>query len=161
MEKKRITLFIFLLIILFAAFGATVDTSSNNPTFKARLAGSKELPPVQTKAHGEVTFQLNNKRDKLTYNVIIWNIRDITGASIHQGKPDQSGPPVADLFTEPKTVDISGNFLADGVIEAYMLVGPLKGKSLDSLVQLMKTGEAYINVYTKGHPEGEVRGQIE
>jgi hypothetical protein len=108
LEKKRLKLFFFLLIILFATFGATVDTSFNNPTFKARLVGSKELSPVQIKAHSEVTFQLNDERDKLTNNVIIFNIQDIAGANIHQGKPDQSGPSMVDLFTEPKTVDISG-----------------------------------------------------
>ena len=162
MERKQVKLFFFLLIILFATFGATVDTSFNNPAFKARLVGGKELPPVQTKAHGEVTLQLNNGRDKLTYNVIISNIKDITGAYIHQGKKDQqSGPTVVDLFNEPKREDISGTFLADGVIEADMLIGPLKGKSLDSLIQLMEAGEAYINVYTKDHPQGEIRGQIE
>jgi hypothetical protein len=66
-----------------------------------------------------------------------------------------------DLFNEPKREDISGTFLGDGVIEADMLIGPLKGKSLDSLIQLMEAGEAYINVYTKDHPQGEIRGQIE
>ena len=160
MEGKRVKPVSFLLIILFVTLGAAVYTS-NNPAFTARLAGSKELPPVQTKAHGEVTLQLNNGRDKLTYNVIISNIKDITGAYIHQGEKDQSGPIVVDLFNEPKREDISGTFLGDGVIEADMLIGPLKGKSLDSLIQLMEAGEAYINVYTKDHPQGEIRGQIE
>jgi len=40
------------------------------------------------------------------------------------------------------------------------LIGPLKGKSVNVLIELMEAGEAYVNIQTKKHPDGEIRGQI-
>jgi hypothetical protein len=67
---------------------------------------------------------------------------------------------VINLFAEPKREDVSGTLLAEGKAEPYLLIGPLKGKSLHSLIQLIEAGEAYVNIQTKKHPDGEIRGQI-
>jgi hypothetical protein len=38
-------------------------------------------------------------------------------------------------------------------------VGPLEGKSFSELRSMVERG-AYVNVHTKEHPKGEIRGQI-
>lgn len=68
--------------------------------------------------------------------------------------------PVINLFTEPGKEDVTGTLLASGKVEPYPFIGPLKEKSVNSLVQLMEAGEAYVTIQTKKHPEGEIRGQI-
>jgi hypothetical protein len=68
---------------------------------------------------------------------------------------------VASLFTEPKKADVRGTLYAEGKIAEYLLMGPLKGESFNRFLQMMKAGEAYVNVQTKKHPDGEIRGQIE
>ncbi|HEX9320215.1 MAG TPA: CHRD domain-containing protein [Nitrososphaeraceae archaeon] len=36
----------------------------------------------------------------------------------------------------------------------------MKGKSLTDLKTAMANGDTYVNVHTKNHPDGEIRGQI-
>jgi hypothetical protein len=47
-----------------------------------------------------------------------------------------------------------------GTITANGLTGDLMGKSLNDLVQIIKAGDAYVNVHTDANPDGEIRGQI-
>ncbi len=135
------------------------DQSMNGRSFQASLSGDEEVPPVRTKAKGDIKFQYIREGDQLTYKLTISNIKDVTAACIQKGKRDENGPPVLNLFTEPKKEDITGTLLAEGKVEPYLLVGPLKGKSVNSLVELIQVGQAYVNIQTKKYPDGEIRGQ--
>jgi hypothetical protein len=161
MRRVKSGLSIFLLIVLVVSFGMAADQLTSSHIFKANLSGNEEVPPVKTEAKGKATFKFSKGCDPSTYMLRISHIRDVTAAHIHNGKKGENGPPVIDLFSESKKEDISGMLLVEGKIEPYLLIGPLKGKSLNALVELMEAGEAYVNVHTKRHPEGEIRGQIE
>src|SRR5207244_9940230 len=50
--------------------------------------------------------------------------------------------------------------LASGVVTADKLNGPLFGKSVTDLSNLMKSGSAYVTVRTTPNQHGEIRGQI-
>ena len=54
---------------------------------------------------------------------------------------------------------ISG-VIAQGLITPSNLSGPLAGQPLSALVNAIQAGAAYVSVYTKSHPYGEVRGQV-
>jgi outer membrane receptor for monomeric catechols len=59
---------------------------------------------------------------------------------------------------------IPGRFngvLAEGTITADNLVGTLAGQSLGVLIEMIKAGNAYVNVHTSQFPPGEIRGQID
>jgi hypothetical protein len=137
-----------------------LSRSTRERTFEATLSGNEEVPPVSTVAKGTVTFKLNNVENHLTYRLSISHIRDVIDAHIHQGKQGQNGPPVIDLFSEPRKENIGGTLLVEGKIEPYLFIGPLKEKPLHALIELVESGESYVNVHTKKHPEGEIRGQI-
>jgi len=158
--KLRIEAFAFAIIILLASLGIAADKSAGGRSFKAELSGNEEVPPIKTEAVGTAIFQFREGGNTMTYTLIISHIKDITGAFICKGKKGENGAIVMDLFREPRKEDISGTFLAEGKIEPYLLFGPLQGGSVQSLMQLMETGQVYINILTKKHPDGEIRGQI-
>ncbi|MGC2426537.1 MAG: CHRD domain-containing protein [Nitrososphaeraceae archaeon] len=41
-----------------------------------------------------------------------------------------------------------------------LLQGPLTGKQISDLVDVMKNVGAYVNVHTQQHQNGKIRGQI-
>ena len=54
----------------------------------------------------------------------------------------------------------SNGVLAEGTITSANLTGPLAGKTIKDLINVMRSGNAYVNVHTKQNPAGEIRGQI-
>jgi len=85
------------------------------------------------------------------------------GAHIHAGKEGQNGPMVAGLFNPtmsgPATGAVNGQ-LSKGTIKSADLTGPMGGKQLSDLVNLLKTGGGYVNVHTTQNQNGEIRGQV-
>ena len=69
-------------------------------------------------------------------------------AHIHQGKAGASGQPLVELS------------MGKGKITSSDLQGPLAGKQMSDLVNMIKSGGAYVNVHTQQNQNGEIRGQI-
>jgi hypothetical protein len=128
--------------------------------FIAFLTGSEEVPRVKTRATGRFIAVLNKNHTKIHYKLEVNNLREFTQAHIHVGRRGENGPVVAFLFGLT-TPGISVNRgVVTGTITKKDLVGPLAGRSLASLVELMKNGKTYVNAHTEQHPDGEIRGQI-
>jgi CHRD domain len=129
--------------------------------FFADMAGSKEVPPKNTKATGTAQFYLSPDNKTLSYKVSVYNINTVISAHIHSGKKGVNGPVVLTLFhsARPKAGPMNG-VLSQGSATATNLEGPLKGKQMSDLVSLIKNEEAYANVHTFQNSEGEIRGQI-
>ena len=155
MGKVKLLLFVILATILTVSVGFAAEKS-----FKAKLTGSDEVPSVKTKAKGDIKFKLSSDGKSLSYTLHVKNILNTTAAHIHRGMKGKSGPPVANLFTGPKKEGKFSGDLAMGTLTANDLSGDLMGKSLDDLVQIIKAGDAYVNVHTDANPDGEIRGQI-
>ena len=87
----------------------------------------------------------------------------VTGAHIHNGKQGENGPVVASLFNHsmsgPPTGVINGQFKA-ATLTSSNLIGPLAGKQISDLVDMIRSGGAYVSVRTTQNQNGEVRGQI-
>lgn len=134
--------------------------------FRAHAEGGEEVPPVDTRAQGQASFKLSKDGDELSYRLIVANIEDVTQAHIHQAPAGSNGPIVAWLYPsgsvqEPELIPgRTQGILAEGVITDADLVGPLAGMQLEDLLDVIRTGEAYVNVHTVAHPPGEIRGQI-
>ncbi len=159
MEKlKFFSIFFYILFFVSIAMGA--EKSPVERIFKAELSGTEEVPAVKTSAKGQATFHLVKKGEELAYKVTVEGLRDVTAAHIHQGKKGQNGSPVVNLFTGPEKKGKVSGLLAEGTIAADKMFGPLAGKPLKALIDMMESGDTYVNVHTKSHPEGEIRGQI-
>jgi hypothetical protein len=117
-------------------------------TFTAKLSGNNEVPPLTTAATGMAQFQLSSDGNQLSYTLNAKNLNNFMMAHIHQGKPGEMGPPVAKLS------------MGNGKITSADLQGPLAGKQMSDLVNIMKNGGAYVNVHTQQNQNGEIRGQI-
>lgn len=155
MDKVKLVLFVILSAILTVSVGFAAEKS-----FHAKLTGNNEVPSVKTKAKGDVMFKLSSDGKELSYKLAVKNIENPTAAHIHRGMKGKSGPPVANLFTGPKKEGKFSGDLSEGTIRAKDLTSDLMGKSLGDLVQLIKSGDAYVNVHTDANPNGEIRGQL-
>jgi len=158
----------------------TSVTLAQGPKFASELAGKNEVPPVDTPATGRATFEVSKDGNSLMYTLSVTNITDVTMAHIHIGDPGTNGGHVAPLYpvgmaassmgekkddmaTKPDDMaapkKMSG-IIAKGTIRAKDLVGPLQGKTIADLVAQIQAGKAYVNVHTRTHGDGEIRGPI-
>ncbi|BCG58747.1 CHRD domain-containing protein [Paenibacillus sp. URB8-2] len=129
-------------------------------TFRAILSGRNEVPPVRTQAFGTAIFKLSRDGRRLFFVLTVRNISRVTQAHIHLGRRGQNGPVVAFLFGPNKFGISVRRGVVRGTLTAADLVGPLSGMTLRSLVNEIKRDNAYANVHTIQHPDGEIRGQI-
>lgn len=138
---------------------AALAFAASNP-YKAKLTGKDQVPPVKTKAGGNARFDLGPDGNSVKYMIDVKNIQNANAAHIHVGKKGENGGPVVGLFAGPaKKGNFSGT-LAEGQFTADNFLGTLKGKPMSALVDMIKAGNAYVNVHTDQNPNGEIRGQI-
>lgn len=126
--------------------------------FQAHLRGEAEVPPVDTRARGQATFQFADDAATLDYTLIVANIEDIVAAHIHCAPDGVNGPVGVTLF--------SGEAVSsDGVLSEGMVTEPdadngCNWNDVGDILTAVENGYAYVNVHTLAHPTGEIRGQI-
>lgn len=118
-------------------------------TFTAKLTRKDEVPPVNTQATGMAQFQLSPDGKDMNYDLSATNLNGFMMAHIHQGKAGENGQPL----TAPLSI-------GKGKITSSDLQGPLAGKQISDLVDIINNGQAYVNVHTDKNQNGEIRGQI-
>lgn len=115
--------------------------------FTARMNGQAEVPSVLTTGQGIASIHMSPDRDSLVILMTVSGLTGpITGAHIHQGKPGENGSVNLSL-----TEELNGNSLR------MVLTG---NNNMTNLLLLLLAGDAYINVHTALHPDGEIRGQF-
>ena len=135
----------------------------------AVLTAYNEITPNTSNAVGFVALKFQEDLKKLIFRINVDNIDNVTGIHIYQGDKNQSASIVLDLIQEARErgnddtniVKISKNgeitgTLAVGGVTSEDLQGQLKGKSLKDLYNSMINRTAYICVYTKDFPDGEI-----
>jgi CHRD domain-containing protein len=156
----------YTVLVLAAILSISVSVIFANPVnaqqqngYITVLNGKNEVP-----SHPDVTatgisgFIVNSGNSKVWYQIEAEGLKGVTQAHIHSGKVGENGPVVATLFKGSK--DSVNGALVQGSITADKLEGPLKGKSISDLVNLIDKSSAYVNVHTQSFPDGEIRGQI-
>jgi CHRD domain-containing protein len=129
------------------------------------------VPDVISDGTGFVGFKFSDDFKQIIYTVNVHNIADITGVYLFLKNDTQGKSPVLDLLKKPRESnredDRWSNTTKDGKLSGTInltgvtkkdLTGALAGKSIESLLKLMRDGELYIAVYTKSHPDGELIG---
>lgn len=127
---------------------------SDQEIFTAVLAGANEVPPVSTTGAGNAAVSIDGSQG--TFTVDVSSLNDITAAHIHSGAVGVNGPVRVTLFAGPTTTIGARRTLTQGTFTA----ADVSGIDFDTLVQQLRSGDAYVNVHTTRVPSGEVRGQL-
>jgi hypothetical protein len=139
--------------------GGGTGTGATTKSFHAKLTGKNEVPPKDTTATGTATFNVIGT-DKINYEVHVKDMKMVTAAHIHQGKAGENGPVLVTLYNNPTPSATTNGELAKGTITSTNLEGPLAGKQVKDLINMIQSGGTYANVHTTANPMGEIRGQI-
>jgi hypothetical protein len=144
-------------LVVFAAAGLVgTACNDNNSTgipaglevYKATLTGTNERPtPVTSTA--QATAIITVLGNQVTWKVDVTSAIDsVIAGHIHRGVADSAGGVIQSLSPTPTGVGFTGT-VANGAA-----VPP------DSVIVLMRSGTAYVNLHTKKNPGGEIRGQL-
>jgi CHRD domain len=163
-NNKLLMIVLFTSVLSVGSVSVLLSTvkAQEGRSFSATLSGSDEVPPTESNSTGTAKFQVNENNSRVSYWVNITGIKKVNQAHIHNGTAGENGDIVATLSKgksakgdeRPPQIGFAGNITKDD------LQGPLKGKEISDLVNLMSDGGAYANVHTDKYPKGAIRGQI-
>ena len=136
-----------------------VQAAAGSTSFTALLNGANERPtPATTLANGAASFSLSGTT--VSY-VITFSRLTSAPAAAHIHGPG-SAAQVVGVVVPFSTAGQTGTA---GVLRGTFTAADIRGLagqpafSLDSLLTLMRNGNAYVNVHTAMFPGGEIRGQ--
>jgi hypothetical protein len=127
-----------------ACWSASALAASEN--FQVQLTGAQQVPAVQTNGTGTADLTYDTKTRALSWSVSYSGLSsDVTMAHFHVGAEGKNGKPavwISKMGTAPSN--------------------PITGQAKLTAAQAKEflAGDWYINVHTKDHPGGEVRGQV-
>jgi hypothetical protein len=115
-------------------------------TFSVRLSGAEQVPPVASPGTGTVYFTWDPPSSELTWSATFSGLSSpATMAHIHNGGKGKNGPVVLWLSTRGAPPE-----------------SPFGGSATLTPTQVsqLKAGDWYVNLHSKNHPAGELRGQV-
>lgn len=131
------------------ALGLTgVAARAANPMkITIQLNGQQQVPPVQTNGTGTANLTYDPSTRKLSWDISYQNLTSpATMAHIHgPAGPTQNGPVLVWLSKK-------------GVTPSSPITG--SDTLTPDQAKMLMAGQTYINVHSKDHPSGELRGQI-
>jgi hypothetical protein len=135
------------------------QTLATEPTFVAGLTGSQEAPVVDTNSTGTASFVVASN-GSITYLINVTAMTNVTQAEVNLAEQGKNGPIILTLFSSKAPLSNITGVLSQGNISSANLEGPMDGKQLSSLRDIMQQGSAYVNIRTTQNPNGEIRGQL-
>jgi CHRD domain len=164
-DRKYMTLIVISMIVIslivVVATSNSLIYAQNQTKYKAKLIGKSVVPPVNTSAAGLADVNIGN--DWLWWKLNVTGITDPTMAHIHMGKKGVNGPIVVDLLkSSPRFENTTERMIITGNISAFSLQGPMKGKTFADIQSAIKakTVGLHVDLHTKNHPDGELRGTV-
>jgi hypothetical protein len=115
-------------------------------TFTVELSGTEQVPPLTNVGKGAAVLIWDPST-----RVVTWDITDsgmtgpVTMAHFHNGPEGKNGPVVIWLSKKDQATP--------NAIKGETTLTPEQAKQFEA-------GDWYINVHTKDHPAGEIRGQV-
>lgn len=131
------------------ALAGTLGLAQAAPvSFDVPLTGAQEVPPVQTPGSGSAALTYDPGTRVVTWSVTFSGLSSLaTIAHFH-------GPAAAGKNAGVKVwISKQGTMEMSSPISGQATLSPDDAKMLES-------GDMYVNVHTKDHPSGEIRGQV-
>ena len=130
-----------------AGLGAARRAVAAAMSFDVRLSGAEQIPPVATKGSGLAHLTFDPASRKLTWNVTCENLSsEVTMAHFH-GPAGMGKNAGVKLWLSKKGSAVNGPITGEATLS-------------EADAKEMMAGDWYINVHTKDHPGGEIRGQV-
>lgn len=146
------------LLAVLALAACEGNETDDTERFEANLGGAFEVPAVTTTSTGTARFAVRGAQ--LDYTLDVQNVTGAIAAHIHTGAVGANGPPIVFLFQQPAPgANVPAGALAAGSVDAADMIATA-GVSYDSMLSLIRRGNAYVNVHTVARPAGEIRGQV-
>jgi len=147
------------LIAVLAVFGCSFFSFFQHPVLaeqqKVFRATLTELGGDSGRKCGEAVFTLAENGDVFEYVLRVQDLADITMAHLHFGTAGDIGSPVVWLYPDsPPPRKVPGSFsgvLAEGSFSAADLIGPMRDRSLEMLIEHIRKGHVYVNIHTAQH----------
>jgi hypothetical protein len=131
-----------------ALVGALVRPAVAAPmSFEVPLTGDTQVPPVKTAGHGSAALTYDPDSRALTWSVTY---------------ADLSGPVSMAHFHGPAAAGKNGPVVIWLTKRGAAAPSPITGQATltQAEAEQFAAGQWYINVHTKDHPSGEIRGQV-
>ena len=109
------------------------------------LAGSQQVPPVDTFARGRAAITLDPASGALVVQALVEELDTADQAHVHDAYAGASGPVLVALAQDP--MDAGRWFVENGLLNAA---------GMDAFA----AGRLYVNIHSPTYPPGEIRGQI-
>jgi hypothetical protein len=153
----------FLTIVATASFAlALAPAAGADGTFKARLSGGQEVPPVVTDTTGRAKIQIDKKESAGEFTLTVNEGIRVTQAHLHCAPAGVNGPIVVFLAgLHAAGLDVDGKWIGNASFTDTSIVNPACGTTVGDLADSMRAGNVYVNVHTVANPGGEIRGQVE
>ena len=128
-------------------------------TFTATLTAANEVANPAVVSTGAATAVITYVGGQLLFRVDVNGTSNVTRAHIHAPAAPGVNAGIKVNFYEPPAGTTPLNFTNTATL-ANGIGGVPIGITMDSLLVLMRNGNAYVNIHTSTYPSGELRGQI-
>jgi hypothetical protein len=137
------------MVFLGLALAGTFAIAQAAPvSFSVPLTGAQQVPPVQTPGSGNASLTYDPDTKVITWNITFSGLSgDATMAHFHGPAAAGKNGPVVVWLSQKGTMSVTSPINGQATLSA-------------ALAQELTAGELYINVHTKDHPSGEIRGQV-
>ncbi len=127
--------------------GSMTAAMAASMTFSVPLTGAQQVPPVTTSGSGTANLTYDPATRRLRWSVSFSGLSgEATMAHIH-------GP-----AAEGANAGVQVWLSRKGVAPSSPITG--RATLTEAQAKQFMAGEMYVNVHTKDHPTGEIRGQI-
>jgi hypothetical protein len=137
-----------MVLVGLACAGAMTVAHAASLSFTVPLTGAQQVPPVETSGTGTANLSYDPSTRVVTWTITFSGLSsDTTMAHFHGPAASGKNAPVKVWLSE----------------KGAAVTSPINGSATLSPADAQEflSGEMYVNVHTKNHPAGEIRGQVQ